>query len=850
MAKIRDIDVTNSDDIKKGILESSFSKLLLRMKELDFDPQMGGWRPETKDVLARCGLINLDKDGKIIPFSIAEDLDKEIKKRVSTIINILKYCVDNNIEIRATNCDVTQLMKQMIADGVITKTNKKVNMDAINFIRQNKEIDIVTPEAMKRYSDVIDIISGKKEIEPGRTMKSFESIALFDYATPIIRDRFLLVRQSTEIPRYPSIENTNGYYDFLNTITAEITKATGEEAKRLKELRKQFVLEIGKEIAVTVKTFTREKKNMSMEMKRARIAPSRLGISEGLVPFLYDKHIPAENFDELISTVVYLEAAKKYNDELTGIGDLSEKMRGKRPIHQDTTPKKRFNVYSELARTFGLSDSNMISDFLSQGRNAFAFEKFMASRLEYEYEKINIERQLKDMIKAYPQLKDVLGPVEVFRAGVLDENGSMSAKKREQIYSSDKHVESGSKIQTAYISLTESPLIMGQFLYPFNSTNDRAVPTVVDIRVIYNSLLNRYQELENGNFKFAGQERFVECLKQFAGANPERKNEILKKLQLFEKQKKDAIPYERNMELPEGFVSRECVERFPNTYSGTSAELLLKGIIPAESITQMDYLTADILQMVCNTDAFDSVLNESRKRNHNIIESLKKFIKEERNLEELGLDDYELDFIKQYYINGTPLEKIISVPDTQGAEIPELIAIGTAIRNAVSKKLLNNDRFLNNCLNVNSKEAEIIKRRMQDLYTAKMSKTSERYTDKPIIAKDKKANSGLYMPFESDYKKKYIVAEIKIVPKDRPREITIRRYSKVPYTRTVEHKVRNGISTVNEKDYRIETEDEIFPFEVRYQSKNAAKKMKETSIVYHMESKAQEADDREDNIDK
>lgn len=846
MAEIRDIDITTSEDIKKGILESTFSKLLLRMRESDFnlDPLIGDWRPETKDLLARWGLINLDKDGKIIPFE--GELDKETKKRVSSIINILKYCVDNNIDIRAANCDITQLMKQMIADGVITKNNEKANMDAINFIRQNKEIDIVTPEAMKRYSDVIDIISGKKEVEPGRTMKSFEAIALFDYATPIIRDRLFPMRQSTNIPRYPSIENANGYYDLLNTITTEITKATGEEAKRLKELRKQFVLGIGQEIAVTVKTFTKEKKYMSMEMRRARMDPSRLGIPEGLVPFLYDKHIPAENFDELISTVVYLEAAKKYNDELSDIGDLSEKMRGKRPIQQATTQKNGFNVYTKLARTFGLHDSDMISDFLSQGRNVFAFEKFMASRLEYEYEKINIKRQLKDMIKAYPQLKDEGEPVEVFRAGVLDENGNMSAKKREQIYSSDKHIGSGSKIQTAYISLTESPLIMGQFLYPFNSTNDRTIPTVVDIRVIYNSLLNRYHELENGNFKFAGQERFVECLKQFAEANPERKDEILKRLQSFEEQKKDAIPYERNMEHPEGFVSRECVERSPNTYSRTSAELLLKGIIPADSITQMDYLTADILQMVCNTDAFDSVLNESRKRNHNIIESLNKFIGEKSNLEELGLEDYELDFIKQYYINGTPLEKIISVPDAKGAEDPELIAVGTTIRNAVLKKLLNNDKFLNNCLNVNPEEAEIIKNGVQALYTAKMSKTSKRHTDKPIIAKDKKANSGLYYPYDSDCKKKYIFADIKTVPKDSSRKITIRRLSKVSQTRTVTYKVRNGISHVDEKEYMIETEEKILPFEVRYRSRDAAKKMKETSIIYHMESKEQKSDDRDD----
>ena len=346
-------------------------------------------------------------------------------------------------------------------------------------------------------------------------------------------------------------------------------------------------------------------------------------------------------------------------------------------------------------------------------------------------EKIYIEQRKPEWSERIKQKHDF--PELLFRAQDSKYGNEIIAADWDSRISPQTHIEQGSKpgMQTSFISTSKIFAISATYLSAFPSgdayKNQRASVFLINIDKVYELMGQRLDIINDEKMALTGEKEFLKQLLEKAKLSEEQKNKITERLSIIENE--ETLIYVDREELPEGIIDfsqggkisyQEGILRDAGSslisskidksgkekkyekvrkYAPASREVLFKGIIPKEAIVEIDPILYDALLLTEDrrTKRQEKFLKDIAKNPVEVGSCIEKIMQENPE-ETFGLNEHELYFLQEYYINNMPIESILTIYDYDKELIAKKNNISERVyeqsmRTQVIKKLLDNEQF-------------------------------------------------------------------------------------------------------------------------------------------------------------
>ena len=342
-----------------------------------------------------------------------------------------------------------------------------------------------------------------------------------------------------------------------------------------------------------------------------------------------------------------------------------------------------------------------------------------------------IEQRILEWSESIKQKYDF--PEMLFRAHDSKYGNEIIAADLDSRISPQTHIEQGSKpgMQTSFISTSKIFAISAAYLSEFPSgnayKNQRASVFLINIDKVYELMGQRLEIINDEKMALTGEKEFLKQLLEKAKLSEEQKNKIIERLSIIENE--ETLIYVGREELPEGIIDfsqggkisyQERILRDAGSslisskidksgkekkyekvrkYAPASREVLFKGIIPKEAIVEIDPILYDALLLTEDrrTKRQEKFLKDIAKNPVEVGRCIEKIMQENPE-ETFGLNEHELYFLQEYYINNIPIESILTIYDYDKELIAKKNNISERVyeqsmRTQVIKKLLDNEQF-------------------------------------------------------------------------------------------------------------------------------------------------------------
>ncbi len=324
-------------------------------------------------------------------------------------------------------------------------------------------------------------------------------------------------------------------------------------------------------------------------------------------------------------------------------------------------------------------------------------------------------------------------PEMLFRAQDSKYGNEIIAADLDSRISPQTHIEQGSKpgMQTSFISTSKIFAISATYLSEFPSgnayKNQRASVFLINIDKVYELMGQRLGIINDEKMALTGEKEFLKQLLERAKLSEEQKNKITERLSIIENE--ENLIYVGREKLPEGIIDfsqggkisyqegilrdagsslisskidksgKEKKHERVRKYAPASREVLFKGIIPKEAIVEIDPILYDALLLTEDrrTKRQEKFLKDIAKNPVEVGSCIEKIMQENPE-ETFGLNEHELYFLQEYYINNMPIESILTIYDYDKELIAKKNNISERVyeqsmRTQVIKKLLDNEQF-------------------------------------------------------------------------------------------------------------------------------------------------------------
>lgn len=467
---------------------------------------------------------------------------------------------------------------------------------------------------------------------------------------------------------------------------------------------------------------------------------------------------------EIIDKIAFYALGKK-NFNINGTNDILDLARYNRAFNEtvlycylnEITDTNLHDSITLMMNYLGVPKDKKqeLSYYIRDTGNSVQYYKFLTSLIEFEHEKLYVEKNLEMINKL---LDD--GQRYVYRAGEMsNEDNDEYPENQYSILTELEHIHWGSndddKWDSPFLSVTESFPVMAVYSYAtekqkgktVQKTDTRVRTMAIDLVKLKSMLeeIKKKQELvgkviagrddEKGGLALKGEYDYLQILNErLKESGNVHFSELLdKKLEDIERQKEpkedeiyktpenmptDILCYGRMSKeemikrqslivgadrkkiiISEGSKDRVRSEGVLKTIFGlakSSAEILFKHGVPKEAIREISPLEFDFIQAT-ELWSRDKRTMELVLDNPNVIDEIVLSL-----IDEISLEDEELEFLSQYYYEKKSTDEIVAYFGNNGDEkdSDKKREFECAMRSIISDKIFGNDEFRNELISV------------------------------------------------------------------------------------------------------------------------------------------------------